>query len=375
MKYLSDIHFPELYEAHRIRSPEFVAQMLKELNMPRGRPKGSSNKKSTQAEALQTALDFVSYAENDILECSKFVKLNNNMAVVFSSQISAGHPIDEELNLIPNLAMLRAGIARCGKSLVITETNTNGLSIKGDKLRAVVPCSIEVMPEVQPDPPVIEGDFNILKEAFKVCGTLASEAGEKVYLASLLLNPNTCTGTNGSAIMQYWHGINMPAGTVISKLFAAAVVKQSKDITGIGANYNSELGFCTSFTVWFKGGAWLKTQCYQDRWPDIATVLDKQIELVKTPEGLFEGIDATLAFADSKAVYFAEGYINSHDNPALGAQYQVEGLTSGKTFDGKLLKQVAPWADKVDLTTYPDRLFFAGGEASNPVRGCVAGYA
>lgn len=337
----------------------------------RGRPRGASNK-STQAAQLQEALAFVECAVNDTMPYGDFVSLVGNMAVVHSGQMSAGHPIVEELTLTPHLGKLKAALARCGKTLVITETENGQLSIKGDKLRAVVPCHAEPIPENSADIQALEGDFGALKEAFKVCGTLASEQGERLVEASLLVSPNTCTGTNGSAMLQYWHGLNVPPGTVISKLFAASVAKQSKRITGLGAQWDSELGFARSLTVWFEGGAWIKTQCFNDRWPEIDKLLEGGPNKVDVPPTLFDAIEAVLPFCEgktTKSILFKNDFVQTHNDANVGAQFEVPGLLGGKCFDGKLMSQIAPWVKRIDLTSDATRAFFVSDSA--PVRGVI----
>lgn len=342
----------------------------------RGRKPGSANKPKTpsQAEMLEAALEFVAPVESSLQEFAAFVDLTENMATMTNGQMAAGHPIVEELTLCPHLGKLRASLKRCGKTLVITETENRQLSIKGDKLRALVPCWHGELPPATPDAPAIEGDFDILKEAFRVCGTLASENGDRVVEASLLLEPNACTGTNGAAILQFWHGIpSLPPGTVIPKAFAAAIAANKKKITGLGANWNAEGGFASSVTFWFEGGAWLKTQCYNDRWPSLAPILDVPSSPVATPEGLFEAIDAIKHFLDDgklSAMHFVDGFVQSHAEKTVGAQYEVKGLPGGKVFNGKLLAQIGPWAKSIDLTTHNDRAFFFGGDGNN-VRGAV----
>lgn len=400
------LHDPEAFDAHRGRSYEqleYIASLVgltveqaiernwemteirndvpppaTEAPAPkpaarRGRPRGPT-KAASQAAQLQNALDFVECAVSDIMPYGEYASLANNMAVVFSGQLSAGYPIVEELTLRPHLGKLKAALARCGKTLVITETENQNLSIKGDKLRALVPCHLELMPPNTPDLPMLEGDFDALKEAFKVCGTLATEAGDKIHLASLLLEPNTCTSTNGAAMLQYWHGVNTPPGTVVSKLFAAAIAKQTKKITGLGATWNAEAGFASSLTVWFEGGAWIKTQCYNDRWPEIESILANQGEKTDTPIELFEAIEAVTPFAEGKThkrIYFMQDFVQSHVDANVGAQYNVQGLPGGKCFDGKLIGQVAPWVKRIDLTSLEDRAHFVGGEPNNPVRGVI----
>mgnify|MGYP003574917825 CR=1 FL=1 len=408
------VHFPELYEAHRLRDKEFLTRMAADygltyeefeasnwdnegnlemseveidngVQMPpaeaepakpkRGRKPGSKNsaKKPSQAEQLEAALAFVSPVESDLQDFSQYVSLTAGTAVMYNGQMAAGHPIVEELTLSPHLEKLQAALKRCGKTLVITETEAGQLSIKGDKLRALVPCFEYTGQAVAGDTAMVTGDFNALKEAFKVCGTLASENGERVIEASLLLEPNVCTGTNGAAMLQYWHGIaGLPPGTVIPKAFAAAVAKCPLNITGIGGNWNGE--FLTSVTFWFENGAWLKTQCYNDRWPSIDHILNVITAPVDVPAGLFEAIDAVEAFVDhakTSAIHFADGMVMSHSEAITGAQYEVNGLPGGKRFNGKLIKQVSPWVKTLDLLSHNDRAFFFGGEAANPVRGVL----
>jgi hypothetical protein len=273
------------------------------------------------------------------------------------------------------LEKLKAALARCGKSLALTETPTGQLSIKGEKLTALVPCWPQALAQVEPDAPILVGDFDVLKEAFKVCGTLASEKGERLVEASLLLEPNTCTGTNGQAMLQFWHGIDtLPPGTVIPKVFAAAIAKQPKKITGIGGGWNGE--FLTSITFWFDGGAWLKAQCYNDRWPSVDEILNVQSTPIPLPAGLFEAIEAVTHFIDEKrtnAIHFVDGAVQSHAEATVGAQYEVKGLPGGKTFHGKLIKQVGGYVKTIDLTSFPDRAYFFGGEAPNFIRGALMG--
>lgn len=343
----------------------------------RGRPPGTANKPkvNSQAEMLEAALTFVSPVETSLQPFAQYVNLSGNMAIMYNGQMAAGHPIVEELTLYPHLERLRQALKKCGKSLAITETEARQLSIKGDKLRAIVPCFNEPLGVVTPDAPVLEGDFNILREAFKICGTLADEDGERVIEATLLLEPGSCTGTNGHAMLQFWHGVmTLPPGTVVPKAFAAAIVATNKNITGIGANWNAIGGFADSVTFWFEGGAWIKTQCYNDRWPGIAHILDVPSSPEAVPVGLFEAFEAVAPFIDDKksnAVYFVPGFVQTHPEATIGAQYEVPGLAGGKTFNGKLVKQVAPWVTTIDLVTYADRAYFFGGTANNPVRGAI----
>src|SRR5262249_1445820 len=147
-----------------------------------GRPKGAANKpkQPSQAEQLLEALQFVSVAgTKDDCQYKEHVVLNNKFAVCYDGVLTAGYPIVEGLECCPHLGLLRAGIRKCGQSLVIAELESGALSIKGDKLRAIVPClPFTEMPDlrfVTPDPS-IAAISDALKEAMSVCGVTVSES-------------------------------------------------------------------------------------------------------------------------------------------------------------------------------------------------------
>ncbi len=404
------VHFPERYEAHRIRDIERLTFMAEQFGLtyqqfyesgwdhegikemtdidnnvapPAEAPKARRGRKpaapakSSQAAALEAALAFVLPVSSDIADFSQFVNLSGNMAIMYNGQIAAGHPIVEELTVSPQIDKIMAALKRCGKSLALTETEAGQLSIKGENLRVLVPClPTEQLGQISPDAPLVAGDFNKLKEAFKICGLLASEKGERVIEASLLLGPNTCTGTNGFALLQYWHGIaELPPELVLPKIFCAAVASCAKDITGLGGTWNAEAGLMSSFTVWFDGGAWIKTQCYNDRWPSLAHILDIASAPQPISPELANAVAVLEPFIDPELnfVLFKDGFVQTNDSSEVGAQYAVPGLIGGKNFNAKVLKTVAPYVGRIDLTTYPDKAMFFGGEPANPIRGAFMG--
>jgi len=247
---------------------------------------------------------------------------------------------------------------------LITQTPTGKLSIKGDKLNALVDClSIEEMPLPTQDEPVATVG-EVIKEAFKACSTLASEAADEVLKASLLLEANVCTGTNRHALLQFWHGVNLPPNMVIPKVFAMAVARQTKALTGFGFSW---------LTFYFEGGCWISSLCYSDDWPSISTVWEQQSFPGPVPVGLFEGVAAVSDFNENGWITFGVDKVQSHRSENEGAQYDVPGLMPGKQFAGKLLGQVAPFVKTIDLTTHADRLYFFGGEPATPIRGAVMG--
>lgn len=345
--------------------------------MAGARGRGRPPKVNTQAEQLSTALEFVSVACGEHEFWHKHVRFNNGQVVSFNGQLAAGHPVVEELSCCPHLAQLKTAIAKCGKSLAITQTPGGKLSIKGDKLNALVPClPEEELPPNGPDQQVCAiGD--VFKEAFKVCGALASEAATDVLAASLLLEANVCTGTNRHALLQFWHGVNLPPNMVLPKAFAQAVTKQAKPIVGFGFRWYAEGDFTKvgRVTFHFEGGGWISTVCYADNWPNFSNAIGDGLRSspVAPPAGLFEGMEAVAGFNDNGCVTFADGKVQSHRSELEGAQYDVPGLQGGGQFDAKLFLKVAPYVKTLDYTSHDGKALFFGGEAPNLIRGAIAG--
>jgi hypothetical protein len=334
---------------------------------------------STQAKQLATALAFVTLKNPGLMESRHYVKLGSKMAIVVSEQIAVGYPIEEDLEIYPHLEKLKAALSKAGSTLAITVTPKGSLSVKGDKLTALVNCLPACdFPFVVPDAKIAVVDDR-LKIAFAACGSMASESASSVMFASLKLDPWVCTAilsddTSAIGILQVMHGLDVPPDTILPKAFTEAVCKADSPLTGLGLTWSNEMGRATSVTLWFENGAWIKTQCYSDRWTEITHVTDAANYPVEVPAGLFDACAAIATFSEDSErpnVFFATDKVMSHNTSEVGAQYEVKGLVEGKRFQAKLLKTIAPFVKAIDLTTYKDKAYFTGGDEKTPMRGCI----
>lgn len=337
------------------------------------RTKGALGK-ATQAKQLSDALAFVAVAgTKDDQPYKMHVVLNGGYAVASDGQLSAGYPIAEELECCPHLGLLTIAIAKSGKTLAITELETGSLSVKGDKPKFIVPClSFDAMPDIamlQPDPSCAVIDDR-LKQAFAVCGTLVSESATTFLEASLLLEANTVTATNRATLMQYWHGIDLPPGLVVPKIFAAAVCKTKSPLVGFGFKPGC------SVTFHFENGSWLRTLLYENAYPDIARIIDKPtleatpLATVPVPAEFFEAIATVAQFSDKGDAYFSDGLVTSHGGETNSAEFEIDGLNSTLSFASEQMKLIAPYATSIDLTTFEDRAYFFGDKMRGTIMAC-----
>jgi hypothetical protein len=145
---------------------------------------------------------------------------------------------------------------------------------------------------------------------------------------------------------------------------------------GIGATWDTEKGFATSFTLWLEGGAWMKTQCYEERWPDISVVLGvPDANTIPVPPDLFEAIVAVEPFTGdtTNSIYFVEDAVQTEADGETGARYEVKGLPAGKIFNAKLIKQVSGYCKTINLHYTATKALFFGGTDANPIRGALMG--
>lgn len=352
-------------------SAEDQRRFAKENEMART-PKGRKAAINTQALKLGEALAFVSVASRDAGEgdWQQHCQFHTGYVAAFDGVISAAFPVEEELGCCPHTEQLQIAVAKCGASLAITLTEAGRLSIKGDKLRALVPTlALDTLPAITPDPQIAPLNDE-MKKALACVGTLVSEGEDEMLKAAIMLDGGMAMSTNRTAALQYWHGNDFPPAVVVPKLFAVAVCKQNLALVGFGVGWrqNQEGGWqAISLTFYFENGAWIKTQCYADPYPSFSAFMDVQSFPGDTPPTLFEAVEAVAKFADGDAIWFGGGKVMSHPSEEVGAQHDVEALTGGKCFDPRLLKKVAPFAAKIDYITFDDRMLFFGDN----VRGVV----
>ena len=329
-------------------------------------------KAKSNASSLIAALQFVSIAQKD--KGSTFqthCQIANNQIVAFDGNLSAGHYVEDELTACPQTKVLKEALLKCGQALSITQLDNKRLAIKSDKFSAFVPCFTDEMPLIVPDLPVAPIDDR-LKTGFEVVGLLAKEGAERVVLASILLNANSMIGTNGHIVVEYWHGINLPCGLVLPKSFISAILKTDKTLSqfGFSSSYIDNKIQYHSLTFYFSDNSWIKTQLYNEDWPDTEKILGLNSNAWLLPESFFDAINILASLASENRFYFFPDVIKTSLDETAGASYEVEGLLGGKTFSAEYLKLLCGFAKCFDFTTYDDKALFFGENIRGAIISC-----
>jgi hypothetical protein len=167
------------------------------------------------------------------------------------------------------------------------------------------------------------------------------ENSQRVVLASALLRSGSVASTTGHFALEAWHGFDMP-DMVVPKLFLNAVAAVNKKPVGFGFSP-------TSFTLHYEDGAWLRTQLYSDKWPDIDRVLNHPYNAVPVPEEFFPAIETIKEFSSDDRVRIRPGRVQSHQSSEIGATLEVEGLDGNLTLPIKHMKYLSKIVKYIDI--------------------------
>lgn len=319
-------------------------------------------------DKLLTALKFVSVASKDTKQGAyqTHVHIGGKQVVAFDGILAAGHPIDEDLVAFPHLEQLTDALETAGKKLSLT-IEDGALSVTGEKLKATVQClPAEEMHVVAPDSQRFDMPDSI-KAALEVCARYTKESGSKIHEAAVLLTANSCYGTNGLAIVEYWHGVNLPP-MVLPRAFCVAVTKVKSPLTGFS------WGNGNSVTFHFEDGSWIKTQLYTEGYPEtVSTIMNVPAAPIPLPESFIEAVTSVSKFSDDGTVTFEDGRVlGLHEHSAVSAMYDVAALQAPTRcrFNADLITKVGDLIKTYDLTTDPKRMIWFG----DSVRGMIMGY-
>ena len=325
------------------------------------RPRKSQAK--TDSPLLNTIrqLSLIQKDEGSVLETH--ISLRNGWAVAFNGVIAMGEPIKEDLATCPNGLLLKEALSKCGQGFSITQ-NEHNLLIKSDKFKALVPClALTELQPAFPDPPCA-----LISDAFKhslsLVAPLALDEGS-VVTASVLIHNGTCISTDRLVLIQAWHGIDLPPMLALPKALIKPLISNPKKLAQFGLSKSS----CTFY---YEDGSWIKTQFFNEKWPDVGTILDKKASPWPIPENFYTGVKALEKFSETGFVYFDSNVMRSHEEDLKGASYDVYGLPKGPVLNIKQLKMIEPLIKTVDFLVphcnHKMTLFF--GER---VRGAIAG--
>lgn len=335
---------------------------------------------SKTCEGLMNALRFISVAQKpeDDVPFKVNCILHNGWAMAFNGTITAGHPIEETLDVAPNTYKLIAALERTTKDVSITELEGR-LSIRSGAFSAFVPCWHEGMPALAPDPALC-GISDVLRDGFNQVAAITVDNDKKrIVECSILLRENSMVSTDGCLMLEFWHNHSLPT-MVLPKAFVTAILNTDKKLKAFGygqkeVEVNGERKMIgVSCTFHFEDDSYIKTQLYDEGWPSVDIILNKPSKPEPLPAGFYEALRNIKPFSEGKdlqkTVYFVDGALQSHRDKQDGAVCEVAGVKHGPAFNIKRLERIEHCMETVDFYSSSAAFFFS---KDGLTRGCLAG--
>lgn len=270
---------------------------------------------------LVRALDHVYIASHGPASFAPFCHFEpGGWLVGYDGIVAAGAKAHENVHLAPDTEMFRHACMRAGSPYSITAMPDNTVVVRGNKVRATVSCfPIDQVPNVMPDVPlgpVTEAFRNVLIDVAK----LAILKADSIIASAVLISANSVTVTDGSTIVEGWHGCNLPGRWVVPREFADALFKVKATPTHIGWG-------ATTLTIWFGPELWLRTNIYEDKYPDcdviFAQMKSQSNDYRPIPPDMLQAIETLKPFRESMFMQFMEYGFNTQQD-GRGASFTFE---------------------------------------------------
>lgn len=308
-----------------------------------------STKSKKEKSALLSALQFVAQsakAEGEPFETH--ISLNNSQASFTNRIFTLSAPISEDITAAPRAVPFLKALERVGSKFSLTVA-PGSVVIAGGGLRFIVP-SMEVLPTPPPDP--IQGP---LGPSFAT-GLRTVFPATKGRFPIIEIGPGTMLATNGMILIEYYHGLSLPALCIPCELAELDFAP-----TGIGLGTHS-------LTLWDDAGRWIRSNLPTGKIDERArSLFDAPHNAEPIPTGLWESIAAIKDFSEDGFIRFKDSELWTHAVKEKGATVKVEGVRPGINYAVENLEAIKSITHSADLTQ--DRCFFYGEN----VRGIMMG--
>jgi len=339
-----DVPVPETKRPRKPRAPANRTRARKAIANPA--------KPANPAAGLIAALKFISVAQKKIGEIqSQYCMITGGWIAAASESFMIACKVQEDLNACPHTLQFLEALLNCSEELSIAQVSESLLSVKSGAFTGIVPCvPFSALSLTAPDAPCATIDDRVRVAIGNVC-TVATEGAVNAAFGSVLLQRDSAVATNGFAMLESWHGNDLPPAMLVPKQAALAIAKCGKTLTKFG--YSG-----ATATFYFEDESFIKVNLTQERYPNYSEVLDVlDLQFWALPENFFQAVGIIEKFSEDGVVYLSKEGVFSGTNAELSSVYKVEGLLEEMSFPAKSLLQLKEHFGKADFSK-GNRVFF-----------------
>lgn len=255
----------------------------------------------------------------------QFCYIGNGWIAAADDYMSIAVPIETPIEAFPNTFQLRSALLKCGEDLSITKLNPLQIAITSGSFKAIIGCTKEL--ELKgPDQLTLMVDDK-LKKCFKATQTLPAENSNRPEFGAIKLADGCCTSLTptGTALLQAWHGFNVPGAYLVPVAASKALVRSKEPLIGLGYTENS-------ITFHFASGAFIKTALHSGNFPGIEHLFNVETsEPYEIPDDFAAAVKAIQPFSKEGFMHFRKGCITSDVEENEASTYKFDGLPEDKS--------------------------------------------
>lgn len=304
---------------------------------------------------MLTSLKFCvgSVAKKDFVLELKHFAIANGRVRGFNGMMSLSSPIPFDIDCKPHAEQLVRAISNCSDVIQLSLTKAGRLSIKSGVFKAFIDCVEGEHAFVEPEGEITHFDGSVFLAGLKAAAPFIGSDASRPWANGILVRGQSMFATNNIMLVEYWLGDTFP---YVINIPRAAV----KEMLRIGEAPTHAMICLTSATFFYSGDRWLRTQLYENNWPDLAPIINKESVQAPIDPTLFSGLDAVKTFVDKLGtIHFFPGEIRTHVDEQEGAGFAVPGLAQEGKYNIDMLYLLKDMLT-IDWTAYPKPCAFQG---------------
>lgn len=316
---------------------------------------------------MLSALKFCAWAiaRKNFVESLTHFRISGGRIQSFNGSISLSSPIALTLECQPLGAQFLKTVASCKESIHMTLTAGGKLSVKSGNIRALIPCTDSLFPEIEPEGREIALEPGLVAALAKLEPMIAEDAS-RPWARGILLDGPKAYATNNVVIAETALPQEFPIAVNIPHMAINELMRIKKDPSHMMLAENS-------VTFFYEDDRWMRTALLSTEWPDMAPILDRtpgKKSITVVGDDFWEALDSLRIHTDEmRRLFIKPNYLTTSLDKNEASFAKIEGLPEGGCYDLEMLRMLKGLAFAFDFSPYPAPAMWCG----EGIKGAIVG--
>lgn len=303
-------------------------------------------------------------AKKDFLPAMTHFVIKDGFVRSYNGSLALSSSIPFDIDCIPKAQPLVKAISLCEETITLAMTPAGKLKIQSGKFRSYVECISEETAHVLPEGEFVEVDCEKLYECFKTLIDFVGDDASRPWTNGVLLKGASAYATNNVLAVEYWLGVelNEPINIPSSCIKEMLRIKEAPSRMQIAKD---------SVTFHYTDDRWVRTQLFDNNWPPLDKIINKEGNVQPLNKELFDGLQYLKPFVDATSRVYINGDVltTCETNNEEGSSYTIDGFNVNGIYSLPMLMCLKNHVESIDWTMYPKPCLFYGKN----LRGVIIG--